>query len=94
MPYIKGLQLGLLFEEISRDFKENPTNCLKLVRGIFEAYRDLHRKNIIHDDFNFGNLLIDQFGKIRIIDLVDLIFLKAQNGKDTHRKNPKKSAAI
>ena len=75
MPYIAGIPLGLVFAELAKDFNKNPHNSLKLMRGIFEAYYILHQKNIFHNDYHFGNLLVDKNGKIWIIDFGNSVLL-------------------
>ncbi len=64
MPYIKGDRLENKYQAIADNPKQLLLNWGQMTEGLYV----LKKKNLSHNDFNSGNVMIDEEGNAAIID--------------------------
>lgn len=68
---------------LTRDYR-NPLNLFELIYQIFSNVNNFHTHNVIHGNLNIDNIVIDQNGKILIINFSDAINLDVKKKVEGH----------
>lgn len=76
MPWLPGRQLHLYIE----DHLEEPEALRKLAKAWRDLMKQLRAKDVAHGDLSDGNVLVDNDGKIRLIDY-DAAFIPSLKNK-------------
>lgn len=66
-------------ESVDEYLLKHPSHFLNVISQIIDNMEELHDQYIYHNDIHHGNVLVDQNGKVHVIDTDDLKYLYITN---------------